>query len=181
MSRRVSWLAGIALVVAAWFVAFATPAEDAREAPFVVRAEVGQKAEGRDIAARVDGLRRADAVTAARWRAEGNWLIVDLTVSSRVTTSGAFLGNATLHADGRAYYASERPTSLHRQRLYADLPRSGSIAFELPPDLTPGIATLRLGGSTDERLDSVLEITLDIGGIAPGAEEELRTTQWSTW
>ncbi len=172
---------GIGLVVAAWFVAFVTPAEEAREDPFVVRADAGQIAEGRDIAARVDGVRRAGAVTAAGWRAEGNWLVVDLTVSSRVTTSGAILGNATLHAEGRSYSASERPTSLYRQRLTADLPRSGSIAFELPPGLAPDGATLRLGGSTDERLDSVIEITLDAGGLAPGAEEELQPTQWGAW
>lgn len=178
MKRWLSWTLGVVFVVGAWLVALATPPEDAREAPFAVTASVGEEATGRDIVATVEGLRRADTVTDGAWSAEGNWLVVDLSISSRV--SPRTLAHATLQIGDRTFAATERADgSLYQQGLTAGVPRSGSLAFELPADLEAGTGVLRLATLSDVRLDSVVEVTVPLSEIERSAEAELRPREWA--
>lgn len=184
MRAGASWTVGAALVVAAWFVTFATPPVDARDAPFVVTATAGVPAAGRDIAVTVHDFRRARSISAAtaggEWSAEGNWLVVDLDAASVVTTTGILMNLATLRLDdGRLYEASTRPESLYRHALTAGIPRTGSIAFELPAALEARTATLRLGLNGDDRLDSVIEIEVPLTSLEVAVEERLVPTGWA--
>lgn len=179
MTRWLQWTIGVGLVVAAWFVAAATPAEESREAPFVVSTAVGEYGEGRNIAVRVEDVRRAETAEAGAWSAEGNWLVVDLEASAVVEEFGVLLSLATFEVDGITFGASERPESLLRKSLFAGVPQSGSLAFELPDDLTTGTGVLRFAVDTDERLDSVIEVPVELGDVALEETVELRLTEWS--
>lgn len=179
MNTWMSWAVGVALVVAAWFVALATPPEDAREEPFVVTASAGEEATGRDIVATVTGLRRAGTVVDGTWSAEGNWLIVDLSVSSRV--SPRTLAHATLGIGDRTFSATERARgSLYQQGLTAGVPRRGSIAFELPPELESETAVLRLASLSDVRLDSVIALEIPLSEVPREDRAEMVPRGWST-
>jgi hypothetical protein len=180
MNRWAAWALGAALVVAAWGVALITPAEDAEEAPFPITVEVGERGAGRNIAVTVTDVRRTGTVTAGEWSAEGNWLIVDLEAEAVASEFGALLAHATLELDGRSFRASERPESLLRAALAVGIPRSGSLAFELPAAPGGGAGELRLGVSTDERLDSVIVVPVDLDDAPVEPQAELQPTGWST-
>lgn len=173
------WLIGAGLVVVAWGVAGITPPEDAREAPFAVAAEVGAPATGRNIEITVTELRRASTVTTSDWSADGNWLIVDLSASAVVTDQGAALRTVELAIDGRTFSASERPDSLFKESLNAGIARTGSVAFELPADLDAGTGILTFGLFTDARLDSVIELSVDLTDVAVQQEVALAATDWA--
>lgn len=178
--RRRDWSLAVLLLIAAWLLAFVTPAEDAATAPFVVSAQPGEEAAGRNISATVTGIRAAETLSGG-WAAAGVWLIVDLEVASVLSEQGVLLGHATLQVADRSYRASERPPSLFRQTLAAGIPQSGSLAFELPDAAFAGTAVLRLGLlEAETRLDSLLEVPLDLAGVAPEAELPLQPTRWAT-
>lgn len=179
MKRGVAWSIGGALVVAAWAVAAVTPAEDDAENPFPVAVDVGERGVGRNIAVTVDDVRRAGAVVAGDWSAEGNWVVVDLDAEAVASEFGALLAVASLEFDGRTFRASERPESLMRSALSVGIPLSGSLAFELPPDADPARATLTFGESPDPRLDSLIVVEVDLGEVPVEDEAELRDTDWS--
>lgn len=179
MRRVLAWAAGAGLVAAAWGVAAITPAPDAEEEPFVVAAAVGERAVGRNIAITVTDVTRASDVRAGEWRAEGNWVVVDLDAEAVVSEKGCLLALATLEVDGRTYRASERPESFLGESLSVGVPQSGSVAFELADDVTGGDATLRFGETTDPRLDSLIAVNVDLGTVEPAANVELDPTVWS--
>ena len=179
MNRWATWGVGAALVAAAWGVALVTPAEDAEEAPFPVTVEVGERGVGRNVAVTVTDVRRAETVTAGEWSAHGNWLVVDLEAEAVVSEFGALLALATIEVDGRTFRASERPESMLRGPLSVGIPRSGSIAFELPDDVAGGAGELRMGQMTDERLDSVIVVPVDLDAYPVESEADLRPSGWS--
>lgn len=179
MKTWLSWTLGAAFVIAAWAVALATPPTDAREAPFAVTASVGEQATGRDVVATVEGFRRAGTVIDGAWSAEGNWLVVDLTVASRL--SPRTLAHATLEVGELTFSATERaPDSLLQRGLIAGVPQSGSLAFELPAELAAETAVLRLATLTDVRLDSVIELAVPLAEIERMDEAQLRPRKWGT-
>jgi hypothetical protein len=180
MKPWVGVTAGAALVAAAWGVAAITPADDAFESPFPITAEIGERAVGRDLAMTVTGVRRTETVRAGDWSADGNWVIVDLDAEAVVSEYGNLLSLATLDVDGRTFGASERPDSLSRTPLAVGIPRSGSLAFELPDDVTGGTAVLRVGVDSDPRLDSVIMVEIDLDAGAIESEAELVPTDWRT-
>ncbi|MEV1128413.1 hypothetical protein [Agromyces sp. NPDC049794] len=181
MTRWVAAVGGAALVIAAWGVALVTPDDAAAEQPFVVPVEVGDAGEGRNLAVTITGVRAADAATIDGWVATGPWLIVDLEAAAVESESGALLSHATLSIDGRTFRASERPPdSLFRSALSVGVPRSGSIAFELPEAaLGDDVAVLSLGLSEDPRLDSVIELHLEPRRLDRVEEAELVSSGWA--
>lgn len=178
MNRGAQWAIGTALVAAAWGIAAITPADDANEAAFEVVVDVGEPGIGRNIAVTVTDVQRAESVDAGAWRADGDWLVFDVDAEARQSEFGVALRLATLDIDGTTFRASERPASLFEQALAVGIPRSGSIAFELPSGTT-GIATLRLGVNSDPRLDSVIVLTVDLADVAVDSEVELATSDWT--
>ena len=178
MKSWLQWTIGAGLVVAAWGVAALTPPEEAREAPFPVRAVIGEPASGRNIETTIADVRRADRVTAGAWSADGNWVVVDLTVEA-VMTEPASLALATLTIGDRVFSASERPKSLAQSALAVGIPLSGSLAFELPTDADQGEGTLSLALHGDSRLDSVIELPIDLGALPHPPSIELEPTGWT--
>lgn len=187
MTRRwVPAVAGAALIAAAWGVTAVTPAEDSAEQPFVVAAPVGERAEGRNIALTVARVRAADAVTNDGWRAEGEWVVVDVEAEATRKETGTLLQFATLRLGDRNYRASERPPdSMFGHPLSVGLPSAGSIAFELPEGaLDAGAAgapelVLRFGLNLDERLDSVIEARVPLDDLEHVGEAEIAPAEWA--
>jgi len=179
MRRAAAWAVGAGLVGVAWGVAAFTPADDASEAPFPVSVAVGERGEGRNVAITVEDIRRAANVSAEGWSAKGNWVVVDLDAAAVTSESGTALRLITLETAGRIFSASERPESLAAQPLAVGIPRSGSVAFELPDDIEGGDAVLTFGLSTDPRLDSLIVLQVDLDEIEVQTDAELRPTGWA--
>lgn len=178
MKRWLAWASGIALLIGAWVIVQVTPEDGAAEAPFPVTAAVGERAEARDFVVTVSDPRIGEGAAADGWSAEGDWLVVDLEIEARYEESGAALRHAALVVNGLTYRASERPASLLGSEIAVGIPRTGSIAFELPPELVRAEARLELALSGDVRLDSVVEVTLDLASVTPQPEVELRPSEW---
>lgn len=173
------WTIGIALIAAAWAVVQVTPEDAAAEAPFAVRAAVGEEATGRALSVTVTDVRLGDRAVAGGWRAEGTWVVVDLRAQALREEQGSLLGHAALVIDGTTYRASERPASMFRSPLAVGIPREGSIAFELPADLADRSGTLQLALDAETRLDSLIEVPLDLGALDPQDEVDLLTDGWA--
>lgn len=189
MSRLMTWLVTIVLLVAAGVVSAIAPADDAEVAAFVVSGEIGEEVTGRDLVATVTDARTATGVVGEEdrtgeeaWTADGNWLVVDVDAASvtgpRVAyiTGSVALGGAVFEIDGREYRASERTPSMLNTRLNPGVPRHGSLAFELPA-LT-GTGVLRLSITSDTRMDSVLEIPIDLDAATAVAEARITEPEW---
>lgn len=180
MKRALGWLAGLAMVAAAAAIGQATLNDGQEQGPFPVAATIGESAVGRTFAVTVDAVRMADAVTGPRgWHASGNWLVVDLEAEARETETASILELMDLRAGGVTYSASERPDSLVDTPLSVGMARAGSIAFELPETVTAGEAVLRFGRTAEDRLDSIVELRLDLAALERVPTAELRETGWA--
>lgn len=170
------WSVGILLLVAAWVVTQVTPGQELTESSFVHTAGVGDRAVGREMIVTVTDVGAADRLSdAGGWSAEGNWVYVDADVESRSTEIFVRLGLAVLVIEGNTYRASERPSSsLLGRQLEVGTPTRGSLAFELPPDLSEGDAVIRfMVDDQDWRLDSVVELPVDLAELSHADDHEL--------
>ncbi len=179
MRQWAVWATGATLLALAWGVVQITPDEDAATEPFIVPAAVGESAAARTFEASVTDPRLGTRATAGSWSAEGTWLVVDVTVTARGDEKGALLLHAELMVDGVVYRASERPSSIYRQPLAVGIPRSGSLAFELPAAVTGRTGSLTLGLSDETRLDSLVEVPIDLGALTREPDVELTRTGWT--
>lgn len=173
------WTVGAGILVLAWGVVQITPDEDAAVEPFRVPAAVGETAAARAFDVAVSDPRVGDRAVAGAWAADGTWLVVDITATARIDEEGALLSHAELVVDGVAYRASERPDSFFRSPLAVGIPRSGSLAFELPRDVAARTGTLALGLSDETRLDSMVEVPIDLSALPREAEVQLIATGWA--
>lgn len=184
MKRWLVWVIGIALTAAAWCVIQVTPDREIAEAPFPVRASVGEEATARAFAVTASDPRVGERAVAGGWQADGTWLVVDLRVDGRGAEFDALGGGAALLyaefvVDDVAYRASERPSSLLQTRPRVGVPQVGSVAFELPADLAESSGTLRISGDSESRLDSIVEIPLDLAALPHETEVELTPSGWA--
>jgi hypothetical protein len=179
MKPAVVWTIGVVLVAAAWGVQQLAPASDASVAPFAVSATVGEPAVGRAFEITVTDVRLGDRAVARGWSADGTWLVVDLEAEARLQETGSSLAHAELVVDGITYRASERPDSLLQAVLATGIPRAGSLAFELPDAAALGRGVLILGLDDDTRLDSVVEVAIDLGSVPREGEVELLRDGWA--
>lgn len=177
--RGQGWVIGVALVVVAWGVALVTPGPDQVQAPFVISVEPGETGAGRNIAITVDAVHRAETATDGTWSADGNWLVIDLAAAAVLNEQGTLLSHVEFEIDGRTFRASERPESMLGASLSVGIPRTGSVAFELPDDLDEGTGTVRFALNPDTRVDSVIEVTLDLGAIDVEESAVLAATDWT--
>jgi len=177
--RRIApWALGLACVVAAWFVALATPADTVAWEPFPVEARTGEPAAGRNLTVTVHDAVRATSVFSGGWRAEGTWVVVDVAAEAVSSERGASLTSAQLIVDGRTYRATERAETMLDERLSIGIARRGSLGFELPADAA-GTAVLQLALNPDTRADSVIEYRIDLDALPVAAERELVDAQWA--
>lgn len=180
MSRRWAvWAVGLALLALAWGVTKATPGPELTEASFVVDARIGEEARGAELLLTVDDVVLADRAEDPRgWAADGVWVVADIDMSARATEEMTSLATAHLLLDGRTYRASERPASLLGETLGAGMVTRGSVAFELPAGTDRGRAVLRFAPKAgDLRLDSVIELAVDLSDLEHVGSRELRPTE----
>jgi len=170
MRRGLAVPSGIGLLLLAFGVSFSTPGDETIHAPFAETGDVGEQIASAHLVATVNDLVLAEVVELGSWRGTtaGIWLVVDATIAARAERSGV---EADVFVDGVRYRATARVTSASLTGRVADagFPVSGSILVELPADVRelPGArsAVLRLGPALDTRLDSVIELTIDLTGL----------------
>jgi len=179
MKKALPWVATVVLLIGAWFVQLITPSDDVAAEPFLVAASIGSEAVGREIVVTVLEVRAASTVTSSSgWSAEGTWLLVDL--NAETVTADRLLQGATLTIDGLEFRASERMDSIFSTKLVPGIPRTGTIAFELPDASLTGTGILHLSLGDDTRLDSVIELTIPLDELTTSAEESVHVTEWAT-
>jgi hypothetical protein len=178
------WAATLALLAGAWVVTKVTLPDDAMIAPFPHAATIGEPTTTRNLAVTVTDVHLAHQVTdSTGWTAEGNWLVIDLEAATVVTQNLGTLRLAQLTVGDRTFSATDRGTTFAAQSLVTGVPRSGSLAFELPDDALDGRATLRLGipsGSAGEvLLDDVIDLPITLGDLAVEDEALLDENGWA--
>ncbi|WP_460796421.1 DUF4352 domain-containing protein [Microbacterium sp. GXF0217] len=180
MKRATPWLITAALLVGAWLVALVAPDDSASVEPFIVPAAIGEEAVGRDFAVTVQDVTLADKVSGANgWSAEGTWLVVELDAEANLDQFGMSFNGAALIIDGQSFRPTERVPSFLSTPLVTGVSQSGALAFELPEDARSGTAILRLSAKADTRADSVAELEIDLGALAPVADAEVPETDWT--
>ncbi len=199
MTRVVPWITAAAMLIAAWFVAGATPDGEQRLAdPFPVAAELGVPVEADNLAVTVRDVRLADRVSTGGWFAEGLWLVVSLD-AALVDREPDALRNAYLRVGDRSFLASERvryfdaAAAIDGQGLHVGIPQTGSLVFEVPQgiidrsDASEAVLQLALGTalgslSPDQNHQgiAVIELPVDLTTLPRAGEIELAETEWTT-
>jgi len=179
-----TWLLTAALLACAWVVVKVTLPDDATIAPFPATAQVGEQAAVRNLVVTVTDVHLAERVTDAEgWAADGTWLVIDLEAAGAGTQDRGTLGLAQLTIGERTFSATERGTTFYQQRLVTGVPRAGSLAFELPDEVTGDRASLRLGvpsGAPGEVLDDgVIDLSLDLAALTAEPEVLLDENGWA--
>lgn len=181
MRRALAVPAGIGLTLLAFGVAFSTPSDSQIEEPFAITGEVGDDLVSHHHVVTVHDVSLARTVGLEGWTGttSGIWLVVDATVASRVERDTV---DANLYLGEVRYPATNRTSdTVDGGVADAGFPRTGAILIELPADVVehPGAraAVLRLGPSLDVRLDSVIELRLDLTELEVHERVELERVQ----
>lgn len=171
MSRVVSWLVAIGILVIAGVVVALEPPEQLEQAPFIVNTRIGEEGVGRNIQATFSDVRLANVVELDEfegWRGttEGVWVVATIDVQSRVDSTGV---TSFLLIDDLEFRGSERLDleGLESWRLLAGIPTTGTVLFEIPRELADRTTEARvmIGTSSDWRLDSVISTTVDLSAL----------------
>ncbi|MGX5681217.1 hypothetical protein [Schumannella luteola] len=168
MTRPLAWIAAAGILVAAGAVVLLEPGEQLAQGPIVVAVAPGEEGAGRNIVATFGDVRVGEVLeldsTGAKYTTEGVWVAVDVVAESVVSPTGL---RSTLEIDGNEYLGSERldTDGIESWTLAAGLPTAGTVVFEIPPKLVGGTAHVRLAGSGTPRLDSVIELTVDLSTL----------------
>lgn len=175
MSGARRWIAGAALVLCAGLATALTPPADSTYDEFLVGD--GAAAAGRTLSASLTGATFARTVVSSDgdWRADGHWLIVELTASAPRSEVDAEVVLATLHVGGTVFQASERvPDTLAKRQLRVGTDTAGVLVFELPDDVTDGTAQVRLSTAySTPQLDDVLVLSLPLDDLPAASLVEL--------
>ncbi|UNK71325.1 DUF4352 domain-containing protein [Microbacterium sp. H1-D42] len=176
----VTWGTTAALLAGAWVLNAVALPENAPQTGIVVAGEAGAPTSTRNLVVTVDDVRAARSVADADgWTAEGTWLIVDISAQAIDTQVGARLGLADLVIGERTFRATERGQTFSEAKLVPGVPRSGSLAFELPPDALAGDAVLRFSPVAFPNLDGMIEIPVDLDAVPIETQVTLRATDWT--
>lgn len=185
-TRILPWVATAALVAGAWALHTITLDDDDALSDLVTTAAVGAAHASDNLDLTVTDVRAGRSVVdASGWSTDGIWLVVDLDAAAVHTQTGASVNVAELVIGERTFTASERPASMLRAfPLVPGVPRSGSLAFELPNDLLTdgeltGTATLRLGSTPLSSLRPVIEIALDLASIPLQSQVTVAEPGWT--
>lgn len=170
MRARFALPLGIGLVLLAFGATLAEPSDEVTGAPFAVTGGLGDQLVSQHHVVTFRDAQFADEVALDRWEGttSGVWLVVDATVEARVERMTV---GVDVFVDGVRYAASDRSGGDTVDGSVADpgLPQTGPLLIELPSDIRerPGArsAVLRLGASGDTRLDSVIELRLDLTAL----------------
>jgi len=179
-AKILPWAMTAVLLAGAWVLNTVALPDGASEASFATRTAIGEPAATRNLELTVTGVRAARTLTDARgWSADGTWLVVDMDAAALQSQYAASLGFAELTIGDRIFGATERGETFFRQRLVTGVPRSGSLAFELPDEALKGTATLRLSIPSDVRYDGVIEIPIALEDVPVEESIVLSETGWT--
>ncbi len=168
MRRAIAILAGTGLLVLAGAVALTAPDDAAQQAPFPVRAAIGQAAHGRTLETTVTSVRLARVASTGSWtgRTPGVWVVVQGRVESLFAPSALY---AELRIGGVRYEPSQRPGDDafgSATTLNAGLAQNGAFLFEVPKGAVTGAgarsAVIRISPAANPQLDSETETTVDL-------------------
>lgn len=167
MRRGVAVAGGIGMLALAYLVTATTPGQPVQEAPFATPAVVGEPATSRTLVVTAHEIVLADEVEVGGWRGttSGVWLAGELTTEAIAQTSFSSLD---VFVDGVRYTATRRMSgaTVIQASTAPGFPVTGPFAVELPAGILeqPGAraAVLRIGEGLDARLDSVVELTVDL-------------------
>lgn len=159
--------AGVGLVLLAYGATLISPSEEVLLPQFAVTGELGDELVSQHHVVTVHDAEVADVVELDSWEGTtaGLWFVGEATIAGRVETVTV---DVDLFVDGVRYESSGRADSdtVDGRIAEAGLPQTGPILIELPADIldAPGArsAVLRVGPSGDTRLDSVIEVRLDL-------------------
>jgi hypothetical protein len=185
MRRALAVPAAVGLLALAFGVAYSSPGDSQVYQPFAVSGQLGDEIVSQHLVATVHGAELAEVVELGSWRGTtaGVWLVVDATVQARSERSTV---DAKVFIDGVLYPGTNRTSTDTVDGRVADsgFPVTGSILIELPADVQelPGAATATLQLSTggDVRLDSVIQLTLDLTAYPIEARVERETPRDGT-
>jgi hypothetical protein len=180
-----AWLAGIGLLLLAFGVTYSSPSQDERQQPFGVTAEIGREAASEHHILTIHDVRLAREVELDGWRGttSGIWLVVDATVEARVERIGL---DAELLFGGSRYASSARPGTDTLDGKVGDpgFPETGSMLIELPADAVDRAGSrstvLRVGPGGDSRLDSLVELRIDLTALDVVERDELEPPKRGT-
>lgn len=166
MRRGVALAAGLGLLALAYGVSATTPPQPVLEAPFGTPATIGEETVSRHLVVTVHEVTLADRVEVDGWRGttSGVWLAGEVTVEA---TTEPRLVRIDVLIDGVRYAPSGRlDDGIVDWTVDAGLPSTGAFAVELPADILERAgarsAVIRIGAGSDSRLDSVVELTVDL-------------------
>jgi hypothetical protein len=174
----------LVLAVAAVGVHRTTPDREEQVAPFVVAADVGDWGQARTVGVQVDDVTLATQVTDGEWTGttDGVWVVITATAETELS---AIPVSASLRLGERRYAASDRADDavLSGRSLSPRLPVRGALLFEVPAQAVRdhgGDARVRFSTQTHPRLDSVVEVPLDLSGLEPEPLVELSPPERAT-
>lgn len=184
MSRRdtlLPWVLTAILLAGAWGLNAITLDDDAAYSDIVTTGAIGETVIADNLEVVVTDVHAARSIMDANgWAADGTWVVIDIDAAAVDSQDGAAIRLAELVIGDRMFTASERPVSaLQAIPLVPGVPRSGSLAFELPPDALVGTATLRLGTTTIGALRPVAEIPIALDELAVEQQVQLDENGWT--
>lgn len=184
MNAPLKWSIAAALVAAAWGVTLLAPTEDAAGDAFVTDATIGERTEGRNIAATVWSAQVASTVSdESGWQAQGTWLVVEVSAEAVASQPTGLLAGATLQIGERTFSASERgpePMTIYRTQLVPGVSRTGSLLFELPEDALHGTGILLLSTGYLSWGDTILRLELDLDSLERVSSLTVADVEWTT-
>jgi hypothetical protein len=167
MNRGLAILAGLGLLALAYGVAATTPTSQLVEAPFGSRGSLGDEVSSSLLIATVHEASLAHEVELGYWRGttSGVWFVAEATVEATVESK---LMDIDLFIDGVRYEATKRGEgdTVDHHSVAVRFPSTGPLLIELPAEVLdfPGAhsAVLRISTFGDDRLESVIEIVIDL-------------------
>ncbi|MFI6321883.1 hypothetical protein ACIBG8_30415 [Nonomuraea sp. NPDC050556] len=163
--RRV--LAGVALVVAIGVAQRLIPDADRIYQPIASHGGMKEDVAAPPYTLRVDGVELGRTLTVGEERktTQGVWVVLRMTGTA--TQEAVRIGDATLVTrDGTRYGASDRLLGFDFAQLEPGIPRSGSLAFELPWASAEG-AVLHVDQGVMGALGPAVDIDLAVTGLQP--------------
>lgn len=174
MKHVLSALGLLVCLVASGVLLDTAPDARRQQSAMLVRAVEGESTlAGRNLDVTLGMVRVVDLPVAEsgsrRWEGAtpGTWVAVD--VSAECVYEKCSLGHASLVVGDESWSATERTPYVAMQEgesLLVQIPREGTLLFEVPQDVVDEQAELRLAVQADTRLDSLLVFPLDLPSAA---------------
>lgn len=166
MNRVAAIAAGLVLLAAAYGVAATRPTDELIEAPFASRGQLGVTVTSQHVIATAHDAYLAHEVELGNWRGttSGIWFVAEGTIEA--TTEPRLVEADLLIDDVRYAVTSRVGGAVTDKTTGVGFPATGAVLIELPGDILGRLgaraAVLRISTFGDDRLDSVVDIVIDL-------------------